>query len=54
MLHLATAGTAWAVLDDFELPENGPSFPFNTAGDFSFHCSGANLHARIQILEGKG
>ena len=54
MLHLATDGTAWAVVDDFELPENGPSFPFHTAGDFSFRYSGPNLNARIQILEEKG
>jgi nicotinate-nucleotide adenylyltransferase len=31
MLKLATAGLPWAVVDDFELRRDGPSFSFETA-----------------------
>jgi nicotinate-nucleotide adenylyltransferase len=31
MLHLATAGIPWAVVDDFELRESGPPYSFETA-----------------------
>ena len=31
MLQLATAGIPWAIIDDSELQENGPSYSFQTA-----------------------
>ena len=43
MLHLATAGLPWAVVDDFELRENGPSFSFHTAEAMAARFPGARL-----------
>ena len=43
MLHLATAGIPWAVIDDSELQENGPSYSFQTAEAMAARFPGARL-----------
>ena len=43
MLRLATADVPWAVVDDSELHENGPSYSFETAEALAARFSGARL-----------
>lgn len=43
MLHLATAGLPWAVVDDFEALRDGPSFSWQTAEAMKEKFPGARL-----------
>jgi len=43
MLRLATAGLLWAVVDDFELQQPGPSYSFQTAEAMAARFPGARL-----------
>ena len=43
MLHLATAGIPWAVVDDCELRKDGPSFSFHTAEAMAARSPDARL-----------
>jgi nicotinate-nucleotide adenylyltransferase len=43
MLRLATAGLPWAVVDDFELHQPGPSYSYQTAGAMAGRFPGARL-----------
>lgn len=43
MLRLATAGLPWAVVDDFELGREGPSYSYQTAEAMAVRFPGARL-----------
>jgi nicotinate-nucleotide adenylyltransferase len=43
MLRLATAGLPWAVVDDFELHQPGPSYSYQTAEAMAARFPGARL-----------
>jgi len=43
MLRLATAGLPWAVVDDFEVRREGPSFSYQTAEEMAARFPGARL-----------